>query len=118
VVAFDRERHVVLPPASSSFEAEYREEYIFWIGPFAKKKIVRRSNDLLVDFHDLTGPKGGRPREKVGSLPPPPVVAPTPGIERTRPKELTIELPAPDTSRPEDVQKQEEAPLGPPRPVK
>ena len=116
VTAFDRERRVVLPPVSSSFEAEYREEYIFWMGPFSTSKCVRQSDALLVDFRSLAPPSGRRAVGKVEAPPPP---APgSPPVEKTRPNDLTAPLAAPVPARPEDVQRQEEAPLGPPRPAK
>ena len=45
---------IVIPPQTSSFEAEYVEKYILWAGPVQIRKEVRRSDALLVDFKDMS----------------------------------------------------------------
>ncbi len=103
VTAFDREsRRVILPPVTASYEAEYAEEYVLWMGPFRKSKGVRRSSDLLVDFKSLVETTGAESKEKLGAMP----VPPDTGVEKSRTKELTAPLAAPETFRPEDVEKQ------------
>jgi hypothetical protein len=52
-LAFDKARKVVLPPATSSWEAEYIENYICWIGPTGTVKQVTKGDDLLVDFTSI-----------------------------------------------------------------
>ncbi len=104
VTGFDRQRQVVLKPTVVSWEAEYTEKYVAWIGPMATDKRVRRSQDLLVDFQDIVithiAPADGQ-------LPVPPTHGepPVPPQERTRPQPPITPLPVPDPSRPEDVKK-------------
>ncbi len=101
VTGFNRQRKVVQEPTTSSWEAEYIEKYIAWSGPVKIEKEVRRSNDLLVSFKDVTPtavPVGdGQP-----PVPAPPATPATDG-DRTRPRPPVTPLPTPDPSRPEDV---------------
>ncbi len=53
VTAFDRRRQLLLAPMIASFEAQYLENYIAWIGPFEVLKEARRSEEPLVDFRDI-----------------------------------------------------------------
>ncbi|MBW1616859.1 MAG: hypothetical protein JRJ49_10085 [Deltaproteobacteria bacterium] len=53
VTAFDRKGNVVLPPTTSSFEAEYIEKYMLWMGPIKEVKNIRRSTPQLVDFKSI-----------------------------------------------------------------
>jgi hypothetical protein len=48
---------VEISPQSVSFEAEYNEQYVLWAGPVSTKKLLRRSDPLMVDFSDLSPPK-------------------------------------------------------------
>jgi hypothetical protein len=57
-------KRVIMEPVTSSFEAEYIEQYYFWTGPFMIRKEVRRSHDLLVDFKDLDSKNKIRYNEK------------------------------------------------------
>lgn len=47
---------LVMPPQSASIEAEYNEQYIFWVGPVIITKYLRDSQPLLADFSDLSMP--------------------------------------------------------------
>ena len=53
VTAFDRKGNVVLPPTTSSFEAEYIEKYMLWMGPIKEVKNIKRSTPQLVDFKSI-----------------------------------------------------------------
>lgn len=110
-LAVDRERKVVLAPRTSSFEAEYSECYMFWMGPVKIHKSVRAADaalasDPLADFRGITSGAGGMPR----STPEPPK-APAEGVapEGTRPKGRPSPTPSPEPSRPEDVERGSEA---------
>jgi hypothetical protein len=54
VTAVDRAGTVIMAPRVSSFEAEYREKYFLWMGPFSITKGLRRSDALLADFTGMT----------------------------------------------------------------
>ena len=43
---------LVMPPQSSSIEAEYNEQYILWAGPVIITKYLHKSEPLLSDFTD------------------------------------------------------------------
>ena len=110
MTGFDRNRRVVLPPTTASFEAEYTEDYVLWIGPFRHNKCVRRSEDLLVDFRGII------PTDRPSTAEPVGVVAPaaSPTIPKTRTRDLTTPRTAPQTFRPEDVEKRlKRQPQGP-----
>lgn len=95
----NRNRQVIMAPATSSWEAEYTEKYILWCGPMNVQKQVRRSEDLLVSFKDI--PVDSNTQVSNGSAPVmPSMVEPREG---TRPNPPVSPLPAPDPSRPEDV---------------
>lgn len=49
-----RSRQLVARPSSVSFEAEYKENYALWMGPYQVKKVVKRGESLLTDFSDIT----------------------------------------------------------------
>lgn len=102
VTGFDRERQVILKPTVVSWEAEYVEKYVAWIGPMAIEKKVRPSEGLLVDFQDIpvahVPPADGQP-----PVPPTYGEPPVRPEERTRPNPPVTPLPTPDPSRPEDV---------------
>nr|VFK42925.1 MAG: hypothetical protein BECKTC1821D_GA0114238_101426 [Candidatus Kentron sp. TC]VFK57279.1 MAG: hypothetical protein BECKTC1821F_GA0114240_101629 [Candidatus Kentron sp. TC] len=92
---------IVIPPQTSSFEAEYSEQYVFWAGPVEARKEVRRSDDLLVDFKDMTQ---HRLTTRTKGLQPITPESNSGWTETTRPAPLTNTLPSPDPSRLEDVQ--------------
>lgn len=48
-----RSKQLVIKPTVRSFEAGYKEQYAFWMGPFKVKKTVKPSDPLLVDFSDV-----------------------------------------------------------------
>lgn len=58
MTAIDRETgEVIVPPQTTSFEAEYNEQYMLWAGPLHTTKSLRRSDGVLADFTDLTEQK-------------------------------------------------------------
>ncbi len=130
VTAFDRKGNVKIPSQTSSWEADYRERYIFWCGPFEIEKRVYQSDDLLVSFDGLSQAAFFRAEDKrAGEELPEPAngaddknekATEEPKInfgnteddvsrlyrgreESTRPGDLTRDLTQPDPSRPEDV---------------
>ncbi len=44
---------LLMQPQSASVEAEYNEQYVLWIGPVSKKKILKTSEPLLSDYTNL-----------------------------------------------------------------
>nr|VFK66537.1 MAG: hypothetical protein BECKUNK1418G_GA0071005_10978 [Candidatus Kentron sp. UNK]VFK68438.1 MAG: hypothetical protein BECKUNK1418H_GA0071006_100243 [Candidatus Kentron sp. UNK] len=44
---------VIVPPQVSSYEAEYNENFAFWVGPIATDKSIKKSDGLLVDFSNV-----------------------------------------------------------------
>lgn len=92
---------IVIPPQTSSFEAEYVEKYILWAGPVEVRKEVRRSDALLVDFKDMTQHQLTTRTKGLQSVTP---ESSSQWTETTRPAPLTKALPSPDPARPEDVQ--------------
>jgi hypothetical protein len=103
ICAFDRRNgSVVLPPTTSTFEAEYRERFFFWCGPISEKKTVRSAGNLLVDFKDIALSKRAS-----GSLPDIQEKSSEDiDTQRTRPNILISPVVKPDPSRTEDVLKQ------------
>ena len=52
--AIDRRTgEVIVPPHVSSYEAEYREDFAFWVGPYETSKHIKKSDGLLADFTDI-----------------------------------------------------------------
>jgi len=49
-----RSRKLLIKPQTSSYEAEYVEQYALWAGPIQTIKTVKSSTPLLVDFSDMT----------------------------------------------------------------
>ena len=47
-------RNLIIKPQISSFESQYRENYILWAGPFSRIKTIKTAAPLLVDFSDIT----------------------------------------------------------------
>ena len=100
ICAFNRTTgEVVLPPTTSSFEAEYCEQFIAWCGPIKETKTVRKAGSLLVDFSDIQI-NGGRATPISSESEESQTLTPE---DRTRPNILTQPLTKPDPSRPEDV---------------
>ncbi len=55
LAAIDRRTgEVVIPPQVSSYEAEYREDFAFWMGPHKTAKSIKESDGLLSDYSTLT----------------------------------------------------------------
>ena len=46
-------RNLIIKPQVSSFESQYKENYILWAGPFSTVKTIKTSDPLLVDFSDV-----------------------------------------------------------------
>lgn len=54
LAAIDRRTgQVLIPPQVSSYEAEYREDFAFWMGPHKKGKSIQKSDGLLSDYTTL-----------------------------------------------------------------
>jgi hypothetical protein len=49
-----RSGYIAVPPQTTSYEAEYNEQYVLWAGPISKTKELRKSEPLLVDFTDMS----------------------------------------------------------------
>lgn len=63
--AVDRtSRRLLIKPTSSAYEAQYKEKYALWTGPFKITKNIKAAEGLMVDFSDITpygnGPAGTR----------------------------------------------------------
>ena len=52
--AVDKNHNILIKPQSSSYAANYQENYILWTGPLAKSKKVQEADKLLVDFSDIS----------------------------------------------------------------
>ncbi|MCC7334855.1 MAG: hypothetical protein IT422_07155 [Pirellulaceae bacterium] len=120
VTAFDRKGRVALPTQTSCWEADYRERYVLWCGPFEIEKRAYQSDDLLVSFRGLSDMAEMAPYEAEKDsqdsaeaekssrtrmdLPQEESRQPNlRGDDATRPNSLLQELPRPDPTRPEDV---------------
>lgn len=103
--AFDRRKGgLLMEPQTAAFEAEYKEEFIAWCGPFLDTKTIRRAENLLVDFKGLgQGNKAIIRPPAILKQPAKKVPPETNGKDRTRPKDLTKPLAKPDPNRPEDL---------------
>lgn len=44
---------VVVSPQVSSYEAEYKEDFSFWVGPYKTSKDIKESDGLLADYTTL-----------------------------------------------------------------
>ncbi len=93
---------VLISPQTTSFEAEYNEQYYFWMGPMKTSKEIRRSDPLLVDFKDMESHH--LPVRTTYTIPPDPNSNAPKTTTTTRTVPLTRDLAAPDTSRPDDLQ--------------
>ena len=47
-------REVIVQPTVSAFESQYKENYLFWSGPFKTVKTIKAAEPLLVDFSDIS----------------------------------------------------------------
>lgn len=47
-------REVIVKPTVSSFESQYKENYLLWSGPFKTVKTIKAAEPLLVDFSDIS----------------------------------------------------------------
>lgn len=101
MTAFDRNRQVVLSPTTASYEAEYREHYILWMGPVSRSKDVRPSSQLLVDFSHLASSSAAYGTSGLGPMPAPAHLT----TDKTRVNRLTRPRPTPEPFRPEDVKR-------------
>ncbi len=57
ISAFDKEGKMILKPTVANREAQYREHYLMWAGPFVTTEKVNQGTGLLVDFTDVDGSK-------------------------------------------------------------
>ena len=57
ISAFDRDGKMIMRPTVASKEAQYREHYLMWAGPFVTSEKVNQGTGLLVDFTDVDGSK-------------------------------------------------------------
>ena len=61
--AIDRNsKALIIPPQSSSYEAQYQEQYALWMGPYKTQKSIQTADKLMVDFSDIQ-PYGNTPTE-------------------------------------------------------
>ena len=52
--AIDRNsKALIIPPQSSSYEAQYQEQYALWMGPYKTNKNIKATDGLMVDFSDI-----------------------------------------------------------------
>ncbi len=51
---------LIMEPQAASVEAEYNEQYLFWVGPIQITKYLKPSSTLLVDFTDLSEKNHGK----------------------------------------------------------
>ena len=48
---------MIMRPTVANREAQYREHYLMWTGPFVTNETVKQGSGLLVDFTDVDGSK-------------------------------------------------------------
>ena len=61
--AIDRNsKALIIAPQSSSYEAQYQEQYALWMGPYKTQKSIQTADKLMVDFSDIQ-PYGNTPTE-------------------------------------------------------
>jgi len=52
--AIDRNsKALIIAPQSSSYEAQYQEQYALWMGPYKTQKSIKTADKLMVDFSDI-----------------------------------------------------------------
>ncbi len=57
ISAFDKTGKMIMRPTVANREAQYREHYLMWTGPFVTTERVNQGTGLLVDFTDVDGSK-------------------------------------------------------------
>ena len=57
MMAFDRTGKLIMAPRSANREAQYREHYLLWAGPFVSHEKLNQGDGLLVNFSDVDGSK-------------------------------------------------------------
>lgn len=67
ISAFDREGKMILKPTVANREAQYREHYLMWAGPFITTEQVNQGTGLLVDFTDVDGSKANYNQKETGA---------------------------------------------------
>jgi hypothetical protein len=69
ISAFDKEGKMIMKPTVANREAQYREHYLMWAGPFLSTERVMPGTGLLVDFTDVDGTKANyNPKEPVSAF--------------------------------------------------
>lgn len=69
ISAFDKEGKMIMKPTVANREAQYREHYLMWAGPFVSTERVMPGTGLLVDFTDVDGSKANyNPKEPVSAF--------------------------------------------------
>ena len=69
ISAFDRDGKMIMRPTVANREAQYREHYLIWAGPFITSEKVNQGTGLLVDFTDVDGSKANyNPKEPVSAF--------------------------------------------------
>ncbi|MEQ1536350.1 MAG: hypothetical protein ABL923_10770 [Burkholderiaceae bacterium] len=69
ISAFDRDGKMIMRPTVANREAQYREHYVMWTGPFLSSERVNPGTGLLVDFTDVDGTKANyNPKEPVSAF--------------------------------------------------
>lgn len=69
ISAFDKEGKMIMRPTVANREAQYREHYLMWAGPFVTSEKVNQGTGLLVDFTDVDGTKANyNPKEPVSAF--------------------------------------------------
>lgn len=51
--AVDRSNKILMRPRTSSYEAQYDENYVMWVGPFKTDARAQKGKGLLIDFSDV-----------------------------------------------------------------
>lgn len=57
ISAFDKTGKMIMRPTVANREAQYREHYLMWTGPFVTTERINQGTGLLVDFTDVDGSK-------------------------------------------------------------
>ena len=69
ISAFDRDGKMIMRPTVANREAQYREHYLMWTGPFVTSEKVSQGSGLLVDFTDVDGSKANyNPKEPASKM--------------------------------------------------
>lgn len=67
ISAFDKDGKMIMKPTVSNREAQYREHYLMWAGPFVSTERVMPGTGLLVDFTDVDGSKANYNSKETGA---------------------------------------------------